>query len=192
MLKKENRLIIKDKTKKLGEKYYYPEDKRVYVNVECPICGEIRSTRYDYYKNRYKEKEYFTCSSCNTVKQTGNVSAIGYVIRHYKTFPREYWDILKIMCKNNGQIKEHRALMAIELKRPLESWEIVHHINGIRNDNRIENLEIFSKIEKYNKHHCRGVRENEVIEDNIRLVEENKKLKKEVKKLREMLNNANS
>lgn len=184
--------MLKDKTKKLGERYYYSKDKRLYVNVKCPICGEIRTTRYDYYKNRYKEKEYFVCSSCNTIKKDGGLDINGYVIKNYRAFPKKYWNILKEMSKNNGQIKEHRANMAIKLNRPLKEWEIVHHINGIRNDNRIENLEIFSKLEKYNKHHCCGIRENEVVEDNIRLVKENKELKEEIKKLKEMLNNANT
>jgi len=46
---------------------------------------------------------------------------------------------------NYGQILEHRKVMQDMLGRPMLDTENVHHKNGIRADNRPENLELWSR-----------------------------------------------
>jgi hypothetical protein len=56
------------------------------------------------------------------------------------------------------KIGEHRLVMARQLQRPLADDEVVHHVNGRRTDNRLENLELWSTA------HPKGQR----VEDKVR------------------------
>ena len=61
----------------------------------------------------------------------------GYVYIRKREHPRAQ--------KGTGYIFEHILIMEKKLGRYLFPNENIHHINGVRNDNRIENLELWTK-----------------------------------------------
>lgn len=62
-------------------------------------------------------------------------------MKHYKTIQ-----------VNGKQVRLHRYLMEQKIGRRLEFNEIVHHVNGNKWDNRIENLELVSRSEHIKMH----------------------------------------
>lgn len=61
--------------------------------------------------------------------------------------------IVPAKTKGARYILKHRLVMEEYLRRPLLKSEIVHHKNGNRSDNRIQNLEIMSQAKHAKLHY---------------------------------------
>jgi len=83
-------------------------------------------------------------------------------------------DFFYPMCDKRRYVMEHRLVMAKHFQRCLLPWEVVHHKNSIRSDNRLENLELFPSSRRH--------------DPLSKMTAYTKKLEREIEKLRELLN----
>ncbi len=89
-------------------------------------------------------------------------------------------DFFRPMVTKSGYILEHRLVMARHLNRCLLPWEVVHHKNGIKDDNVLENLELLP-TQKYH------LVDTLIKSENKRLHKQVNQLKEEITLLRELL-----
>lgn len=106
-----------------------------------------------------------------------------YDSRNYRylmleTLSREDQDLVRSMATKSNYVAEHRLVMARVLNRPLTKREVVHHLNGDKIDNRIENLQLFPKGEHSRRHReidkelSRAKKLNEELQERIEILEE--------------------
>jgi hypothetical protein len=126
-----------------------PDNQVVCVN---PSCGKT------FYRQKSREKynngNHYCSRKCRDQHYAGErhhnwqggrfVNEDGYVMVAKSLIPPEF---LPMLNKGQKTLFEHRLVMAMHLGRPLESWEVVHHVDHNRSNNDISNLELHSAHE---------------------------------------------
>ena len=167
--------------RKDGVNYKKKLFKKDLIGTKCQVCEKIRLKSNDiekdlcascYQKKRYNDnpdlhvKHKKLCRDYRR-KQRGVDTELPLLCAPAGSGSIKKGQGYKVICKKEfrgmphadkkGRIAEHTYVMMQHLGRPLFPKETVHHKNGIRDDNRIENLELRSS------HHGPGQR----IEDKI-------------------------
>lgn len=106
-------------------------------HLKCPSCRSI-----DYKKpcpqcGTLIQRKSNQCSTCTDMGGENNPNYKGGRIYHTNGYPQ---------IRINGKYKfEHILVMETHIGRELQEGENVHHKNGIKDDNRIENLELWTR-----------------------------------------------
>ena len=142
--------------------------------MKCNCCNkhfEICNTNYKRGRGIYCSDE---CNKKRKHKQyngrwNGGIrEAGGYTLIHKNLVEDKY----KYLAKINPYIPEHRIVASKKYNKILTKKDIIHHLNGVRNDNREENLIITN-----NKDHERHTFEKQLQK---RILELEEKLKEKI------------
>ncbi len=110
-----------------------------FCSKECSY-KKIRDTQNKKKRDEVRIRRGLDLNHPRLIREKGKghyCSKRGYIIVSKKGHPNSR--------NKSGSIYQHILVMSNHLGRPLIKGENVHHKNGIRSDNRIENLELWSR-----------------------------------------------
>lgn len=116
----------------------------------CLECGkEVPRRQYERATGytKYYSQQKFCSQQCKAANQrTVALERFnrGEYKRHIKRHGYVWISVPSLVTGKKHAIMEHRWVMSQHLRRALFPEETVHHINGNRQDNRLENLELFT------------------------------------------------
>jgi len=163
-------LVLRDKNGRFLKGFKHTEERKAYLRTlkgekspawrggkmkpkNCIDCGKTighRSTR---------------CPSCinqgeaHSQWKGGRIKRGGYILIRCENHPR---------AKHAGRyIREHNLVMEKHLGRYLQKGEVVHHINSIKDDNRLENLQLMTRSEHMRLHTKGRTRKGRILKSQL-------------------------
>lgn len=142
--------------------------------TECPTCGTpygVRRRCYTCQPGRKRTRVARTCEHCGepfevepnqlaSVVNAGRFCSVG--CKHAANTGVEKVAGTRYVRSRDGYVVvktgirkwelEHRLVMAAHLGRQLETDEHVHHVNGVKHDNRLDNLQLLTNAEHQRLH----------------------------------------
>ena len=141
----------------LEQKFIYGRN-RPCLKVTCPHCGAERWWPTGTLQQQIRRENFNgQCRKCGQkasregtfqTKQRKNggrrrIASTGYVILGSTAVPPEHLPLFRKMQNRNVAVFEHKLVMAIHIGRPLESHELVDHMDGDKTNNNISNLRLY-------------------------------------------------
>jgi len=152
-----------------------------YVISGCDECGDLFFDRKYKVKNKKggRGKHYCSrsCSSTATVREQDVSHLRKYTFKkgqkphNFKGRKRHAGGYVEITGDGKVQL-EHRYIIEQFLGRKLKRSEVIHHVNGDRTDNRLENLRFMSQSEHVKLHWQEGAFANREEVKKQRIIQE--------------------
>ena len=131
-----------------------PKSKWPAMERFCLYCGKLLEKKKWERKNRTRgwgwetEERFLKRKFCDRICCNQGKFNPRFGKGEQKTNQRGYVYIIDWNHPHGGsehKVREHRIIMEKYLERYLDKNEVVHHKNGIKDDNRLENLEVLQR-----------------------------------------------
>lgn len=141
-------MIVKRKCLYCSREFEKKSNPAYFIKHKVIFCSNSCSNKYNGKNNivwnKGKKFPEFSGKNCPQWKGGKFTSNDGYLYIFVPNHPNRL---------RNDYLAEHRVIVEKIIGRYLNKGEIVHHINGIRNDNRPENLYLFENQKRHNTFH---------------------------------------